>query len=91
MRVNGIPSLQPLQPGNQTGTKPVQSVSSVRSAQPQDQLTLSPEALLASRIQQLPEIRNDKVAEIRAQIESGKYESAEKLDVALDRLLDELA
>lgn len=36
------------------------------------------------------DIRTDKVAEIRAQIEAGTYEDDKKLDVAVDRLLDEL-
>ena len=42
---------------------------------------------LASR---LPEIRHEKVQEIRRQIAAGTYETPEKLDSALDRLLDEL-
>ncbi len=36
------------------------------------------------------DIRADKVAEIKAQIAAGKYETDKKLDVATDRLLDEL-
>jgi anti-sigma28 factor (negative regulator of flagellin synthesis) len=36
------------------------------------------------------DIRSDKVAEIKAAIEAGTYETDEKLDVATDRLLDDL-
>ena len=36
------------------------------------------------------DIRADKVAEIRAQIEAGTYETDEKLDAAADPLLDDL-
>ena len=36
------------------------------------------------------DIRADKVAEIKAAIEAGSYETDEKLDVATDRLLDDL-
>jgi negative regulator of flagellin synthesis FlgM len=36
------------------------------------------------------DVRLDKVAEIRAQIEAGTYETDEKLDIAADRLLDDL-
>lgn len=39
---------------------------------------------------QTNDIRTDKVAEIRAQIANGSYEDDKKLDVAVDRLLDEL-
>jgi anti-sigma28 factor (negative regulator of flagellin synthesis) len=37
------------------------------------------------------DIRADKVAAIKAQIEAGTYEDDKKLDVAVDRLLDDLS
>ena len=37
------------------------------------------------------EIRIDRVAELRRQIADGSYETPEKLDAALDRMLDQLA
>jgi negative regulator of flagellin synthesis FlgM len=55
-----------------------------------DQLDISREADFASRVSGLPDIRTDRVAELRAQIASGGYETDAKLDVALDRLLDEI-
>jgi flagellar biosynthesis anti-sigma factor FlgM len=36
------------------------------------------------------DVRLDKVASIRAQIEAGTYESDDKLNVAADRLLDDV-
>ena len=36
------------------------------------------------------DVRLDMVAEIKAQIEAGTYETDEKLDIAADRLLDDL-
>jgi anti-sigma28 factor (negative regulator of flagellin synthesis) len=36
------------------------------------------------------DVRHDKVAAIKAAIKSGEYESDEKLDIAADRLLDDL-
>ncbi len=56
-----------------------------------DQLDISREADLVSRVRDLPDIRADRVAEIRAAIESGTYETPEKLDIALGRLLDEIS
>jgi negative regulator of flagellin synthesis FlgM len=41
-------------------------------------------------ISQLPEIRYERVEEIRRQIAAGSYETPEKLELALDRLFDEL-
>ena len=55
-----------------------------------DQLDISQEADLVSRANSLPDVRADRVAELRAQIASGAYETDAKLDVALDRLLDEI-
>jgi len=37
----------------------------------------------------MPPIRADKVAQIKAQVEDGTYETDEKLAVAIDRLLAE--
>ena len=36
------------------------------------------------------DVRTDKVAEVKAAIEAGKYEDDAKLDIAVDRLLDDL-
>ena len=55
---------------------------------PVDQLDISPEALA---IQNNAGIRTEKVAEIRQEIAAGRYETAEKLDQAVERLLDEIA
>lgn len=54
-----------------------------------DQLDISPEA---ERLSQSREgFRSERVAEIRAQIAEGSYDSDEKLSVALDRLMDDLS
>lgn len=55
-----------------------------------DQLDISPEADLVSRARDLPDIRQDLVARIRSEIQSGSYETDEKLDYALGALLDEI-
>ena len=57
---------------------------------PVDQLDISHEADLASRLQDIPDIRADRVAAIRAEIEAGVYETDDKLDLAVSRLLDEM-
>ena len=36
------------------------------------------------------DVRTEKVAEVKAQIEAGQYEDDRKLDAAVDRLLDDL-
>ncbi len=54
-----------------------------------DKLELSGMTHLMASLKQ-NDIRTEKVAGIRAEIEAGKYEDDHKLDVATDRLLDEL-
>ncbi|ADB18664.1 anti-sigma-28 factor, FlgM [Pirellula staleyi DSM 6068] len=56
-----------------------------------DTVDISPEAQLLSQARDLPEIRADRVAAIKAQIASGTYETDAKLDAALENLLDEFA
>ena len=55
-----------------------------------DQLDISEEAQAVSKALEAAPIRQDRVAEIRAQITQGTYETSEKLEAAVDRLLDEI-
>ena len=68
-----------------------------------DQVDISPAAQEAAQLAEAAEaraaerglkadapVRSELVAQLRAQIESGTYETPEKIDAALDRLLDEL-
>ena len=50
----------------------------------------SPMPPLVEQAKQAPDIRQDRVQSIRAQIASGTYETAGKLDTAVNRLLDEI-
>ena len=61
------------------------------AAHTSDQVDISPEAELINQVHNLPDIRADRVAELRAQIASGSYETEERISGALDRLLDEIA
>ncbi|MCG8650766.1 MAG: flagellar biosynthesis anti-sigma factor FlgM [Pirellulales bacterium] len=70
-------------------------VAAQPSAGPTDQLDLSHSAAVnrldtTSPVAGGGEIRIDRVAEIRRQIADGSYETPEKLDAALDRLLDQI-
>jgi negative regulator of flagellin synthesis FlgM len=63
-------------------------------AGPSDQLDISQAAEAAIQASESGagggEIRADLVARVRSEIATGTYETPEKLDAALDRLLDEL-
>ena len=55
-----------------------------------DRAEISEQAQLLSRIAELPDIRADKVNELKQLIASGRYESREKIEKAVDKLLEEL-
>ncbi len=56
-----------------------------------DQLDISREAQYLMQVHGAPDIRADRVADVRSQIEAGRYETGDKLNVAVDRLFDEIA
>ena len=55
-----------------------------------DRLELSGVSHLLQALKSNSDVRTDKVAQIKAQIEAGTYEDEKKFDVAVDRLLDDL-
>lgn len=58
-------------------------------SQPADTVEISSQALMASKIADLPATRADLVARVRAEIQAGTYETPEKLDIAIQRLMEE--
>jgi negative regulator of flagellin synthesis FlgM len=86
-------------PAQLHGAQPISAPHTPRSAPPttstqsapiQDELSLSSAAQWIDQVRQTPDIRQDRVAAVRAQIASGAYETHDKLDVAISRLLDEI-
>ena len=75
---------------------PAKPAEANRTTQPADELDLS-SAAVVNRMQDTSaiagggEIRIERVAEIRRQIADGVYETPEKMDAALDRILDQYA
>ncbi len=63
----------------------------VHAGTPRDHVEISPLGQMLDGISRLPEIRHEKVEEIRKQIASGSYETPEKIQIALDRFFDELS
>lgn len=62
----------------------------VAAGAPRDHVEISPLGQMLDGISRLPEIRHERVDEIRRQIAAGVYETPEKLEIALDRLLGEI-
>lgn len=56
-----------------------------------DRLDISEAGQLAGKLSEIPDIRHDRVQVLRAAIANGTYETHDKLNAAVDRLLDEIA
>jgi len=69
----------------------VDAGQTVQAGTPRDHVEISPLGQMLDGISRLPEIRHEKVEEIRRQIAAGVYETPAKLETALDRMLDELS
>jgi len=85
-------------PAHLHGPQPIGPPHTVRSAPPaqqtqaqqiRDELDISEAARLAEQAQD-SDIRWDRVEAIRAEIARGTYETPEKLEIAIERLLDEI-
>lgn len=92
MQING--------PTPVSGAQPIQQTHKLHSPQPAapkphmtpvDQLDISQEAEAVNRARDVPEIRQELVDRIKGEIEAGTYETADKLEIAVGRLLDELS
>ena len=55
-----------------------------------DNINTTPIGQVLKKIAFLPEIRRDKVLTLRRQITAGRYDLAGRLDLALDRVLEDL-
>ncbi len=62
-----------------------------RSSPLGDRVELSRQAVLLDRLRQLPDVREDLVAEVRDAIAAGTYETDDKLIAAVEGLLPEIA
>ncbi len=64
-------------------TRPLQPIAS-------DQVDLSDRARFLDQLRGLPEVRVDRVQAARDAINDGRYDTDERLNLAIDRLLKEL-
>ena len=59
-------------------------------AAPVDQLDFSAEAQQISRSSSTSQVRMDRVSELKTQIANGNYDTPEKMEAAVSRMLDEM-
>lgn len=69
----------------------VDAGQTIQAGTPRDRIEISPLGQMLDSISRLPEIRHERVEAIRREIAAGTYETPEKLELALDRMIDELS
>jgi hypothetical protein len=55
-----------------------------------ENLNNTPIGQVIQKIASLPEVRRDKILNVRRQLTDGKYDLNERLDIALDKVLEDL-
>jgi negative regulator of flagellin synthesis FlgM len=72
------------------GLRSAQPTTKTQGAAISDSLEISDAGRIAEQMAQIPDIRQDRVNEIRSQIAAGTYETDAKMSIALDSLLNEI-
>lgn len=80
-------------PGRLDGVQRVNKIAKAYGAagpaRAADAVSISPEAGLVSKALAMPDVRQDRIQEIRLQVQSGKYETDARLNAAIARFLVE--
>jgi len=91
MHIYGPAQLHGAQPIGPPHAAKVNRPAATPSSGPiQDEVQISDAGRLLDQVHDLPAIRQDRVSQIRQQIAEGTYETPEKLQIAVERLLDEI-
>lgn len=92
MDVSGVGSVSGATPAR--AVAPTTNVSQPPTASPvvapQDELEISSAGKMLDRLSETPEIRAERLAQIQEAIESGAYDTDEKLEAALSKMFDSL-
>ena len=76
---------------HEAGPKRSQAAAPAAATRPADRVDLSDQSRLLSRLASLPDIRQDLVDRVKAEIAAGNYVTDDKIEVAVDGLLEDLA
>ena len=91
MDVRGLTSARPAMPIErpETTSSPVESAP-VGPTSPKDEVEISAVGKMLDDASRTPGVREQRLAQIKAAIEAGTYETPEKLELALNRMLEQL-
>lgn len=90
MDVRGLGSVGPAVPVNQPRpTAMPKQVETSAPQSPQDQVEISDVGKMLEEASRTPGVREQRLAQIRAAIDAGTYDTPEKLEIALSRMIDQ--
>jgi len=76
--------------GSPHGVRQAQPTTRPESAPIADEVNISEAAQFAEQIRGMPDVREDRVEAVRLKIAEGTYETSDRLNAAIERLLDEI-
>lgn len=89
--IPGNVPLKPIEPASQV--RPASDVAPTSETKPvgrSDEVEISPAGKMLDQLHQTSALRADRLDQIRAAIEAGEYETPEKLEAAVEKLLHEI-
>lgn len=86
----GRPNPAELNPGRVGTAAANQAIPTPAAERGEDRVELSTTAQLLSKINDLPDVRQDVIDRIRTEIDLGTYETDDKIDASIDALADDL-
>jgi negative regulator of flagellin synthesis FlgM len=84
---NAVGGALPIRPAQLAPAQGASATSASGLAAPQDEVQISSAARALGQLEQTGQIHEARLAEIRAAIADGTYETAEKLEAAVDKLM----
>ena len=75
--------------------QPAEAINPSHAPIPLDNITdvveISTASILAAKVHELPAVRADLVARMKAEIAAGTFETEERIEATVDRIMDELS
>ncbi len=92
MDVRGVRSASGMVPvRSNPGVQTNREVTGGKPVSPQDELELSAAGKMLDHISQNPDVRQERIARIKAEIQNGTYDTDAKLEAALSKMFDSLS
>lgn len=90
MDVSGIGSVSGATPARAVSPSASQPVTTPAVTSPRDELEISSAGKMLDRLSETPEVRAERLAQIKEAIDNGAYDTDEKLEAALSRMFGSL-